>query len=63
MGREMKQFQDELLESVRQMKAAKAAYVTTVEVSAATEVRNRGGESAAADCDAEPRGGECSVTI
>lgn len=47
MDKEMKQFQDDLLESVRQMKAGKAARVTTVEVSAATEARNRVGMSQA----------------
>lgn len=34
MDEERKQFHDDLLESVRQMKAGKAARVTTVEVSA-----------------------------
>lgn len=43
----MEQFQNDLLESVRQMKAGKAARVTAVEVSAATEARNRVGMSQA----------------
>lgn len=37
----MEQFQNDLLASVRQMKAGKAARVTAMEVSAATEARNR----------------------
>ena len=37
----MEQFQNDLLASVRQMKTGKAARVTAVEVSAATEARNR----------------------
>ncbi len=41
----MEQFQNDLLASVRQMKAGKAARVTVVEVSAATEARNRVGMS------------------
>lgn len=41
MDRDMEQFQNDLLESVRQMKSGKAARVSTVEVSAATEARNR----------------------
>ena len=41
----MEQFQHDLLASVRQMKAGKAARVTAVEVSAATEARNRVGMS------------------
>jgi putative transcriptional regulator len=41
----MEQFQNDLLGSVRQMKAGKAARVTVVEVSAATEARNRVGMS------------------
>lgn len=45
MDKEMKQFQDDLLESVRQMKAGKAARMTSVEVSTATEARNRVGLS------------------
>lgn len=45
MDKEMEQFQQDLLESVRQMKAGKAARITTVEVSAATEARNRVGLS------------------
>ena len=45
MDKEMKQFQNDLLASVRQMKTGKAARVTAVEVSAATEARNRVGMS------------------
>ena len=45
MDKEMEQFQNDLLISVRQMKIGKAARVTTVEVSAATEARNRVGMS------------------
>ncbi|WP_226497439.1 helix-turn-helix domain-containing protein [Ferribacterium limneticum] len=41
----MEQFQNDLLASVRQMKTGKAARVTAVEVSAATEARNRVGMS------------------
>lgn len=41
----MEQFQNDLLASVRQMKSGKAARVTAVEVSAATEARNRVGMS------------------
>ncbi len=41
MDKDMEQFQNDLLESVRQMKSGKAARVSTVEVSAATEARNR----------------------
>ena len=41
----MEQFQNDLLVSVRQMKIGKAARVTAVEVSAATEARNRVGMS------------------
>lgn len=45
MDKEMEQFQNDLLASVRQMKSGKAERVTTVEVSAATEARNRVGMS------------------
>jgi putative transcriptional regulator len=45
MDKEMEQFQNDLLASVRQMKSGKATRVTTVEVSAATEARNRVGMS------------------
>ncbi|MBK7461727.1 MAG: helix-turn-helix domain-containing protein [Betaproteobacteria bacterium] len=45
MDKEMEQFQNDLLASVRQMKTGKAARVTAVEVSAATEARNRVGMS------------------
>jgi putative transcriptional regulator len=41
----MEQFQNDLLASVRQMKTGKAARITAVEVSAATEARNRVGMS------------------
>lgn len=45
MDKEMEQFQNDLLASVRQMKTGKAGRVTAVEVSAATEARNRVGMS------------------
>jgi putative transcriptional regulator len=45
MDREMEQFQNALLESVRQMKVGKAARVATVEVSPAAEARNKVGMS------------------
>lgn len=45
MEKETEQFQNDLLASVSQMKTGKAARVTTVEVSAATEARNRVGVS------------------
>jgi len=45
VDKEMEQFQNDLLASVRQMKIGKAARVTAVEVSAATEARNRVGMS------------------
>ena len=45
MDKEMEKFQNDLLASVRQMKAGKAARVTAIEVSAATEARNRVGMS------------------
>ena len=41
----MERFQNDLEASVRQMKAGKAARVTAIEVSAATEARNRVGMS------------------
>ena len=41
----MQQFQNDLLVSVRQMKTGRATRVTAVEVSAATEARNRVGMS------------------
>lgn len=47
MDKEMEQFQNDLLESVRQMRAGKAARVTTVEVSEAVEARSRVGLSQA----------------
>jgi putative transcriptional regulator len=45
MDKELEQFQNDLLASVRQMKSGKAARLTAVEVSAATEARNRVGMS------------------
>lgn len=45
MDKEMEQFQNDLLKSVRQMKTGKAARVTTVQISAAAEARNRVGLS------------------
>jgi len=47
MDKEMEPFQNDLLKSVRQMRAGKAR-VTTVEVSIATEARNRVGLSRSA---------------
>lgn len=47
MDKEMEQFQSDLLKSVRQMKAGKAVRVTAIEVSTATEARNRVGMSQA----------------
>ena len=47
MDNEMKQFQSDLLKSVRQMKAGKGR-TTTLKVSTATEARNRVGLSQAA---------------
>ena len=44
MDKEMEQFKSDLLKSVRQMKTGKAR-VTTVQVSAAAEARNRVGLS------------------
>lgn len=43
MDKEMEQFQNDLLASVRQMKAGKAARETSVVVSAIVEVRTRSG--------------------
>lgn len=45
----MEQFANDLLESVRQMKAGKAAWVTHVEVQALVEARNRAGLTQAQD--------------
>lgn len=45
MDTEMEQFQKDLLKSVRQMKAGKAARVSKVQLSAAAEARNRVGLS------------------
>jgi len=47
MNKEMEQFQNDLLESARQMRTNKAARVTTVEVSEAVEARNLVGLSQA----------------
>lgn len=43
MDKEMEQFQNDLLASVRQMKTGKAARETSVAVSAIAEVRTRSG--------------------
>ena len=48
MDHEIEQFQKDLLASVRQMKAGKAARVTEVELSAAAKARARVGLSQAA---------------
>ncbi|UVJ43496.1 helix-turn-helix domain-containing protein [Pseudomonas sp. LS1212] len=48
MDNEMEQFQKDLLTSVRQMKAGKAARVTEVKLSAATEARAKVGVSQSA---------------
>ena len=45
MDKEMKQFQDDLLKSVRQMKRGEAARKTTVAVTAAAKARNKSGMS------------------
>lgn len=45
MDSEMKKFQDDLLESVKQMRQGKAARVTQVELSAAAEARAKMGLS------------------
>jgi putative transcriptional regulator len=45
MDKEMEQFQNDLLKSVRQMKTGKATRVTTVQVSTAAEARSRVGLS------------------
>lgn len=41
MDSEMKKFQDDLLESVKQMRQGKTARITQVELSAAAEVRQK----------------------
>lgn len=41
MDKDMKQFQNDLLASVRQMKAGKAAHLTEVQLSPIVEARNR----------------------
>jgi len=45
MANELEQFQEDLLDSVRQMKAGKAARVTQVPLSAAAEARAKVGVS------------------
>lgn len=45
MDKEMEQFQNDLLESVKQMKARKSARVTTVSLSPASEARFKVGMS------------------
>lgn len=47
MDKELQQFQNDLLESARQMRAGKAARVTTVEVTEAVQARNKVGLSQA----------------
>ncbi len=47
MDKEMEQFQNDLLESVRQMKAGQAARVTQVKLSMAAEARSHVGLSQA----------------
>ncbi len=47
MDKEMEQFQNDLLESVRQMKAGQAASVTQIELTMAAEARSRVGLSQA----------------
>ena len=47
MDKEMEQFQNDLLESVRQMKAGQAARVTEVKLSMAAEARSHVGLSQA----------------
>lgn len=47
MDKEMQQFQNDLLESARQMRAGKAARVTAVEVTEAVQARNKVGLSQA----------------
>jgi putative transcriptional regulator len=48
MDKELEQFQADLLQSVKEMKAGKAARVTHVQVSAAVEARHKVGVSQAA---------------
>lgn len=48
MDKELGQFQADLLQSVKEMKAGKAARVTNVQVSSAIEARNKVGVSQAA---------------
>lgn len=47
MDKEMQEFRNDLLESARQMRAGKAARVTTVEVTEAVQARNKVGLSQA----------------
>jgi putative transcriptional regulator len=47
MDKEMEQFQNDLLESVRQMKTGKAERITQVKVSPIVEIRNAAGLSQA----------------
>ncbi|HRE19375.1 MAG TPA: helix-turn-helix domain-containing protein [Rhodocyclaceae bacterium] len=47
MDKELQQFQNDLLESARQMRAGKATRVTTVEVTEAVQARNKVGLSQA----------------
>lgn len=48
MDKELEQFQADLLQSVRDMKAGKAAHITHVQVPAAVEARHKVGVSQAA---------------
>lgn len=45
MDKELKQFQEDLIQSVRQMKSGQAARVTEVELSAAAKARSKVGLS------------------
>ena len=57
MNKELEQFQADLLQSVREMKAGKVARVTQVEVSAvaSTRARHKTGSKAAATLPAQPK--------
>lgn len=48
MDKELEQFHADLLQSVKEMKAGKAARITNAKVSTATEARNKVGVSQAA---------------
>jgi putative transcriptional regulator len=48
MDKELEQFQADLLQSVKEMKAGKAARITHVQVTTAVEARNKVGVSQAA---------------